>query len=63
MTPEDILLNSLDFSRLINVTMTVQFFWGKTIGYFVAQLVRSHGFEYAQKIDVKLKVVIPVNIY
>ena len=59
---EDIFLNSLDFSHLINVKMTVRYFWGKTVGYFVVHLVRSHGFQPAQKVDVKLKVLIPVNI-
>ena len=30
-------------------------FWGgETVGYFVVQLVRSHGFVSAQKLDVKL---------
>ena len=50
------------FSHLINVKMTVRFFWGKTVGYFIVRLVRSHGFKPAQNVDVKLK-VIPVNIY
>ena len=54
MSPEDMFLNSLDFSHLINVKMTVRFFWGKTVGYFIVQLVRSHGFQSAQNVDVKL---------
>jgi hypothetical protein len=62
MSPEDIFSNSLDFSHLINVTMTARFFCGETVGYFVVHLVRSHGFQSAQKVDVKLKVLIPVNI-
>ncbi len=31
MSPED----SLDFLHLINVKMTVRFFWGETVGYFI----------------------------
>ncbi len=55
MSPEDIFLNSLDFSHLINVKMTVRFFWGKhTVGYFIVRLVRNHGFQSAQNVDVKL---------
>ena len=38
-------------------------FLGETVGYFVVHHVRSHGFQSAQNLDVKLKVLIPVNIY
>jgi hypothetical protein len=63
MTPEDMLLISLDFSHSINVTMIVRFFWGSTVGYFIVQNVEGHGFDLAPKEDAKLKVQIPVNIY